>query len=105
MYAIFQSGGKQHRVKPGQMVCLEKLKTIPQNQNKIEFDQVLMLVNDNEVRIGTPTLKGVVVRAEVIFHDRAKKIKIVKFKRRKHYEKQQGHRQWYTKVKITEIIY
>ncbi|WWP00244.1 MAG: 50S ribosomal protein L21 [Candidatus Dasytiphilus stammeri] len=103
MYAIFRSGGKQHRVEPGQIVCLEKLKTIP--QNNIEFNQVLMVVNGKEVKIGTPILTGVIVRAEVLFHDRAKKIKIVKFKRRKHYEKQQGHRQWYSQVKITEIIF
>ncbi|WWO99595.1 MAG: 50S ribosomal protein L21 [Candidatus Dasytiphilus stammeri] len=103
MYAVFQSGGKQHRIQPGQILCLEKLKNIPSDQ--IEFDQVLMVVNGNDVKIGTPLVKGVVVRAEVLLHDREKKIKIIKFKRRKHYEKQQGHRQWYTKVKIIDIIY
>ncbi|WWO98571.1 MAG: 50S ribosomal protein L21 [Candidatus Dasytiphilus stammeri] len=102
MYAIFQSGGRQHLVKEGQIISLEKLKIIP--QETIEFDQVLMVVDTNEVKIGTPLVKGGIVRAQVLFHDRAKKIKIVKFKRRKHYHKQQGHRQWYTQVKITNII-
>ncbi|WWO95172.1 MAG: 50S ribosomal protein L21 [Candidatus Dasytiphilus stammeri] len=104
MYAIFQSGGKQYRVKSGQIICLEKINNFLPN-HKIQFDQVLMIVNGNEVKIGTPLVIGGLIQAEVLVHNRTKKIKIVKFKRRKHYEKQQGHRQWYTKVKITDIIY
>ena len=79
MYAVFQSGGKQHRVSEGQTVRLE------------------------EVKIGVPFVDGGVIKAEVVAHGRGEKVKIVKFRRRKHYRKQQGHRQWFTDVKITGI--
>ncbi|MDU5907739.1 MAG: 50S ribosomal protein L21 [Klebsiella pneumoniae] len=94
MYAVFQSGGKQHRVSEGQTVRLEKL--------DVEFAEVLMIANGEEIKIGVPFVEGGVIKAEVVAHGRGEKVKIVKFRRRKHYRKQQGHRQWFTDVKIEE---
>ncbi|MCE0490388.1 50S ribosomal protein L21 [Pantoea sp. Mb-10] len=101
MYAVFQSGGKQHRVSEGQTVRLEKLDIA--TGESIEFDQVLMIANGEDVKIGAPLVSGGVIKAEVVAHGRGEKIKIVKFRRRKHYRKQAGHRQWFTDVKITAI--
>jgi large subunit ribosomal protein L21 len=100
MYAVFQSGGKQHRVTEGQTLRLEKLDL--ETGAKVEF-AALMIVNGDDVKIGTPVVEGSKVVAEVIAHDRGDKVKIVKFRRRKHYRKQAGHRQWFTEVKITGI--
>lgn len=101
MYAVFQSGGKQHRVSEGQVVRLEKLEV--STGESVEFDSVLMVVNGEDVKIGAPVISGAKVVAEVVSHGRGDKVKIVKFRRRKHSRKQQGHRQWFTEVKITGI--
>lgn len=101
MYAVFQSGGKQHRVSEGQVVRLEKLELA--TGATVEFDSVLMVVNGEDVKIGAPVVAGAKVVAEVVAQGRGKKVKIVKFRRRKHSRKQQGHRQWFTEVKITGI--
>ncbi|RUO29627.1 50S ribosomal protein L21 [Aliidiomarina sedimenti] len=99
MYAVFQSGGKQHRVAEGQVVRLEKLEVA--TGDTVEFDQVLMLSNGDDVTIGAPFVKGGKVTAEVVNHGRNDKVNIVKFRRRKHSRTQMGHRQWFTEVKIT----
>ena len=101
MYAVIKSGGKQHRVVEGETLKLEKIEVA--TGETIEFDQVLMVGEGSDVRIGAPILEGATVTAEVIEQGRHKKIKIMKFKRRKHHMKQAGHRQWYTEVKITAI--
>ncbi|CDF98604.1 50S ribosomal protein L21 [Avibacterium paragallinarum] len=101
MYAVFQSGGKQHRVSEGQVVRLEKLEI--STGESVEFHSVLMVVNGEDVKIGAPVVAGTKVVAEVVSHGRGDKVKIVKFRRRKHSRKQQGHRQWFTEVKITGI--
>ena len=101
MYAVFQSGGKQHRVAEGQTVRLEKIEVAP--GETVEFDNILMVSNGDDVKIGTPYVDGGKVTAEVVTHGRGEKIKIVKFRRRKHSRKQMGHRQWFTEVKITGI--
>lgn len=101
MYAVFQSGGKQHRVSEGQVVRLEKLELA--TGATVEFDSVLMVVNGEDVKIGAPVVVGAKVVAEVVAQGRGEKVKIVKFRRRKHSRKQQGHRQWFTEVKITGI--
>ncbi|WWO98141.1 MAG: 50S ribosomal protein L21 [Candidatus Dasytiphilus stammeri] len=103
MYAVFQTGGKQYRVKTGQIIRLEKLNIV--KGKTIDFDQVLMIVNGNNINIGAPLVKGGRVSADIIDHDRGKKIKIIKFRRRKHYRKKQGHRQWFTTVKINNISF
>ena len=101
MYAVFQSGGKQHRVSEGQTLRLEKLDA--ETGASIEFDSVLLVANGEEVTVGAPFVSGGKVTAEVVTHGRGDKVKIVKFRRRKHSRKQAGHRQWFTEVKITGI--
>ncbi len=101
MYAVIKSGGKQHRVSEGDLVKLEKVEA--EVGSTIEFDQVLMVSNGDDVKIGAPLVDGGKVTAEVVAHGRGDKIKIIKFRRRKHSRKQMGHRQWYTQVKITGI--
>ncbi|WP_371186592.1 50S ribosomal protein L21 [Thalassotalea maritima] len=101
MYAVFQSGGKQHRVSEGQVVRLEKLEQ--EIGSSVEFDNVLMVADGDDIKVGAPYVDGGKVTAEVVAQGRGDKVKIVKFKRRKHSRKQQGHRQWYTEVKITGI--
>ena len=101
MYAVFQSGGKQHRVSEGQTVRLEKLEL--EVGATVEFDNVLMIADGDNINVGAPYIQGGKVVAEVVTQGRGDKIKIVKFKRRKHSRKQAGHRQWFTEVKITGI--
>ena len=101
MYAVFQSGGKQYRVSEGQTVRLEKLEV--EAGATVEFDSVLLVANGEDVKIGAPQVEGGKVTAEVVTHGRGDKVKIVKFRRRKHSRKQAGHRQWFTEVKITGI--
>ena len=101
MYAVIESGGKQHRVEEGEQIKLEKIEAA--TGDTIEFDQVLMVGAGGDVKIGAPLVEGGRVTAEVISHGRHDKIRIVKFNRRKHYRRETGHRQWYTEVKITAI--
>jgi len=100
MYAVIESGGKQHRVTEGEFLKLEKIEAA--TGDTIEFDRVLM-VGGESVTVGTPVIAGAKVTAEVINQGRHAKIKIVKFNRRKHYRRETGHRQWYTEVRITGI--
>ncbi len=101
MYAVIEAGGKQHRVVEGETLKLEKIEAA--TGETIEFDKVLMAGAGEDVKIGKPVVDGAKVTAEVVAHGRHKKVKIVKFNRRKHYRRETGHRQWYTEVKITGI--
>lgn len=101
MFAVFQSGGKQHRVTEGDVVKLELLDAEPGQE--VTFDKVLMVANGDDVNVGSPYVDGGSVKAEVIRNERDKKIRVIKFKRRKDYMRRQGHRQWFTEVKITAI--
>lgn len=101
MYAVIESGGKQHRVEEGEVLRLEKLEVA--TGESIDFDKVLMVVDGDAINIGAPLVGGAKVTAEVVSHGRGEKVKIIKFRRRKHSMKRQGHRQWYTEVKITGI--
>jgi len=101
MYAVFSTGGKQYRAAQGDVLRVEKLNA--DEGATIEIDQVLMVGQGDDVRIGTPVVEGGKVTAEVVGHGRGKKIRILKFKRRKHHMKQMGHRQHYTEIKITGI--
>ncbi|MEY3007924.1 MAG: ribosomal protein [Pseudomonadota bacterium] len=100
MYAVIVSGGKQHRVVEGETLKLEKIEAA--TGETIEFDQVLM-IGGEAPKIGTPVVESAKVTAEVVSQGRHKKVKIMKFNRRKHHMKQAGHRQWFTEVKITAI--
>ncbi|NUY55669.1 MULTISPECIES: 50S ribosomal protein L21 [Salinivibrio] len=101
MYAVFQSGGKQHRVSEGQTIRLEKLDV--ETGASVELDKVLLVANGEDVKVGAPFVSGATVTAEVVTHGRGDKVNIVKFRRRKHSRKHMGHRQWFTEVKITGI--
>ncbi|MBJ6138668.1 MULTISPECIES: 50S ribosomal protein L21 [Marinobacter] len=101
MYAVIVSGGKQHRVKEGETLKLEKLEV--ETGGSVEFDRVLLVANGDDVKVGAPVVDGAKVTAEVVSHGRHDKINIIKFRRRKHSMKRQGHRQWFTEVKITGI--
>ncbi|TGN38460.1 50S ribosomal protein L21 [Marinobacter confluentis] len=101
MYAVIVSGGKQHRVKEGETLKLEKLEV--ETGGSIDFDRVLLVADGDKVQVGAPVVDGAKVTAEVVSHGRHDKIQIIKFRRRKHSMKRQGHRQWFTEVKITGI--
>lgn len=102
MYAIVKTGGKQYKVAPGDIIKLEKL--AGEEGQAVEFNEILMVSDDNDqVTVGKPFVAGAKVTAEVVEHGRLKKVKILKFKRRKHHMKRMGHRQSYTAVKIKEI--
>jgi large subunit ribosomal protein L21 len=101
MYAVVVTGGKQYRVEEGEVLRVEKLEVA--TGEAIELERVLLIGIGDEVTIGTPVVEGAKVTAEVVGHGRHKKVKILKFKRRKHHMKQMGHRQWFTELKITGI--
>ena len=101
MYAVIHTGGKQYRVKPGELLKIETLTA--ETGQEITFDKVLLVQTDSGLKIGKPYLDGGKVTATVTAHGRHPKVKIVKFRRRKHHMKQAGHRQNFTEVKITGI--
>lgn len=101
MYAIIKTGGKQFRVSEGDIIKVEKLS--PQEGEKVCFDEVLMVGDDGEVKVGSPNIEGATVDGTVLRHGKAKKITVFKFKSKKNYRKKQGHRQPFTQVKIDKI--
>ncbi len=101
MYAVIATGGKQYKVTEGQVLHIEMLAAEP--GSNIDFEQVLLIGDGDNINIGKPYVAGSQVSAQVIEHARDKKIRIVKFRRRKHSRKNMGHRQSYTAVKITKI--
>jgi large subunit ribosomal protein L21 len=101
MYAVIKTGGKQYKVQTGDTVRVEKLDA--EEGKTIKISDVLMLVDNDKVTVGTPQVKGATVSAKVNAHGRGQKIRIVKFHRRKHYRKQMGHRQAYTELSILKI--
>ena len=101
MYAVIKTGGKQYRVREGDTLRIEKLAA--EAGAKVQFDQVLMVGEGDDVKVGTPYVSGTAVSATVVGQGRGDKIKVVKFKRRKNYLRQKGHRQAFTEVEITKI--
>lgn len=101
MYAVIKTGGKQYKVAAGESLTIETLDA--EVGSTVSFEEVLLVSNGEQVTVGAPLVKGGVVKAEVVAHGRGEKIRIVKHRRRKHYHKEQGHRQNFTQVKITEI--
>ena len=101
MYAVIQTGGKQYRVAEGDTLKVEKLAL--DEGATVALDKVLMVGEGAEVKIGAPYVEGSSVTATVKAHGRGDKIKMIKFRRRKHHMKRQGHRQWYTELQITGI--
>lgn len=102
MYAVIVSGGKQYRVKEGDVLKVESLPGTEEGAT-IQLDKVLLVGKGDSIKLGKPFLDGSNVSATVMSHGRHKKIRIIKFRRRKHHMKWQGHRQNYTEIKITQI--
>ena len=102
MYAVIKTGGKQYRVAPGESLKVETLAA--EVGSSISFEEVLLVANGETIKVGAPRVAGAVVKAEVTAHGRGDKIRIIKHRRRKHYHKEQGHRQNFTAIKITEIV-
>jgi large subunit ribosomal protein L21 len=101
MYAVFTTGGRQFRAVPGEVIRVEKLEAEP--GSSLDIDRVLMIGDGENVTIGTPTIKGAKVSVKVRAHGRDDKVRIIKFRRRKHHRKEMGHRQHYTEIEITGI--
>jgi len=101
MYAVIVTGGKQYKVAEGDLLKVEKIE-VATGQN-ITFDNVLLIADGDNVQVGTPYLSDAKVSAEIVEQGRHAKIRIIKFRRRKHYMRKQGHRQWFTKIKINKI--
>ncbi|MEK6647667.1 MAG: 50S ribosomal protein L21 [Candidatus Firestonebacteria bacterium] len=101
MYAVIETGGKQYKVAVGDKIDVEKLDAKPGEM--VELDKVLMVADDGKVNIGTPVVEGAKVIGELILQDRAKKIRISKYKKRKNSKRVQGHRQYFTRLLIKEI--
>ena len=102
MYAVIKTGGKQYKVAPGEKLKIEQ---IPADVGaEVILDQVLMVGDGASVRLGQPVIAGASVKATVLAHGRGDKVTIFKMRRRKHYQKHQGHRQSYTELKIDGIV-
>jgi large subunit ribosomal protein L21 len=101
MYAVVKTGGKQYRVAAGEKLRIEQI--AGDVGSEVVLDQVLMFADGDAVTLGTPLVSGAVVKATVVAHGRADKVRIFKLRRRKHYQKRQGHRQNYTEIKIEAI--
>jgi large subunit ribosomal protein L21 len=100
-YAVIKTGGKQYRVQQGDVLRVELLTA--EEGATVSFDQVLLVGTGESITVGAPLVEGATVSATVRTHGRADKIRIIKFRRRKHYKRQQGHRQHYTEIEITGI--
>ena len=100
-YAVIKTGGKQYRVQQGDILRVELLSA--EEGAAVSFDQVLLVGTGESITVGAPLVEGATVSATVRKHGRADKIRIIKFRRRKHYKRQQGHRQHFTEIEITGI--
>lgn len=101
MYAVIKTGGKQYRIVAGEKIKVEQ---IPADVgSEIVLDQVFMLADGSDIKVGTPLVNGARVTATIISHGRHDKVRIFKMRRRKHYQKHQGHRQNYTEIQISGI--
>ena len=101
MYAVIKTGGKQYRVSPGESIKVETIEA--EVGATVVLDEVLMVANGEAVKVGTPTVAGAKVSATVVSHGRHPKVHIFKMRRRKHYQKNQGHRQNYTEIRVDAI--
>ena len=102
MYAVFRTGGKQFRAEPGGRIRIPSLDAEP--GDTLEFDEVLLASDGDDVSVGTPLVDGARVKAEVVRHGRTRKIIVFKRKRRKGYRRKQGHRQGFTEIRVDEVV-
>lgn len=103
MFAVIETGGKQYKVKKGDIITVEKIEG--GEGTKVEFNKVLLLNTGDQLKIGTPLVEGVKVEGEILKQGKGEKLIVFKFKRRKRYRRKKGHRQLYTQVKINEIVF
>ena len=101
MYAVIKTGGKQYRVQQGDVIFIEKINS--QADEAVTFDEVLLVGDGDQTKIGAPTVAGAKVEGKVLGQVKGKKIVVYKYKAKKNERKKQGHRQPYTKVEITAI--
>ena len=101
MYAVIKTGGKQYRVSPGESIKVETIEA--DVGSTVVLDQVLMVADGDAVKVGSPLVAGAKVSATVVSHGRGPKVHIFKMRRRKHYQKNQGHRQNYTEIRVDAI--
>ncbi len=102
MYAVIEKGGKQFKVKEGDVLKVDKLNLEPGKE--VIFDRVVMLQSDKGIKIGNPYIDGLKVKAEVIEESKAEKVMVYRPPSKKAVKKLKGHRQWYAKIKIKEIV-
>jgi len=102
VYAVIKTGGKQYKVREGDTLKIEKMAA--NAGESVEFNEVLLLVQGESIHVGKPRIEGSKVVATIQSQGRGDKVKVIKFRRRKHYRKQMGHRQYYTEVKITGLF-
>ena len=102
MYAVVKTGGKQYKVAVGEKIKVEQIAADIDSQ--IVLNEVLMVADGDAVAIGAPLVAGASIKATVVSHGRGEKVRIFKMRRRKHYQKRQGHRQNYTEIRIDEIV-
>jgi large subunit ribosomal protein L21 len=102
MYAIIKTGGKQYRVQAGEQVRVEALDA--EVGASVSLEEVLLVGSGDAVQVGAPLVSGASVKATVVSHGRGDKVRIFKLRRRKHYQKSQGHRQSYTELRIEDIV-
>jgi len=101
VYAVIETGGRQYKVSPGELIKVEKLESEPGSQ--IQFEKVLLVQKEDGTVIGQPYITNARVTGEILAHERGEKIIVFKYKRRKNYRRKKGHRQWYTALRIKEI--
>ena len=101
MYAVISTGGKQYKLAKGDICRIEKLDA--EEGTTVDLDNVLMIADGDNINIGTPYVAGGKVTATIKSHGRAKKVEIMKFRRRKHHQKRTGHRQYFTEIEVTGI--
>ena len=102
IYAIVKTGGKQYKISPGETIDVERLPAA--EGSTIELDRVLLVADGEKVRVGTPTIEGAKVIAEVLGENKGKKVIVFKYKPKVHYRRKKGHRQIYTRLAIKEIV-
>ena len=101
MYAVIETGGKQYKIQEGEILSVERLGA--GEGEKVSFDKVLLVSGEDGIKVGKPYVEGAAVEGEVLFHGKGRKIIVFKYKAKKNYRKKQGHRQPFTRVKITKI--
>lgn len=102
MYAVVKTGGKQYKVTTGEVLKVEKLNA--EVGSEVELPDVLMVIKDDDIQVGTPVIENASVKAKVLEHGKAKKVIVFKKKRRKGYKKKRGHRQHFTTIEIQDIV-